>query len=147
MLGGNAPCASEGRLETTAETGAVNRGNNRHPEPLQPRKHFLTGVARLLRLFRGLEFQKLLDVGAGDEIVALARDQNRRRDRGVALDVIEDSAHLFGEAQAQRVDGSARHIERENRHASVARNHESRHAKSLSARPSRVPSHPRHRRS
>src|SRR4051794_35410021 len=121
MLGCYAPRASECSLETTTQTGTIDSGNDRHPQPLESREQLLASVARLLCFLGSLELEKLLDIRAGNEVVRFPGDQYRTDDRCVAIDLVEQDAHLLGEAEAERVDGRTGNIERNHRNAGVAR--------------------------
>ena len=86
VVGGDPVVAGEGQLQAAAETGAVDRRDDRLGQGLDPAHHLLSLEAQPLRLGLGGERGELLDVGAGDEGVGLAGDEHdgadRRRRRG-----------------------------------------------------------------
>ena len=69
----DAIAAGERDLETAAEAGAVNRGDDGDAQRLQPVEQVLADAADALRVGRRPELEELLDVGAGDEAVRVCR--------------------------------------------------------------------------
>ena len=76
MIGRDAVVAGERQLEPAAETGAVDRRDDRLGQRLDPAHHLLALEAQPLGLGLGGERGELLDVGAGDEGVGLAGDEH-----------------------------------------------------------------------
>ena len=78
MIGGDPVVTGQRELEPAAQTGAVNRRDDRLGQRLDPAHHLLSLEAQPLGLDLGGERGELLDVGAGDEGVGLAGDQHHR---------------------------------------------------------------------
>ncbi len=79
MVGGNPIVAGERQLESAAETGTVDGGDDRLVGGLDPAYRLLSLEAQpLSRVLTG-EGGELLDICAGDEVVGLSRDQNDAR--------------------------------------------------------------------
>ena len=73
MVGGDAIAARQRHLEPAAETRAVNRGDDRHAQRLEPREQRLAAADQRFRLGGAREGEELVDVGAGDPGVGLSR--------------------------------------------------------------------------
>src|SRR6185436_19094576 len=86
MIRRNAVSAGERRFEPAAEARAVNRRHDRNAQVLDGVEEHLTVATQPLGVARGLQLQKLLDVGAGDPDIGLAADEYRAVDGGVALE-------------------------------------------------------------
>src|SRR5688500_12539258 len=86
MIGSDAPGARHRRLEAAPQAGAMNRRDHRGAELLQAVQQRLPVERQSLRVIGRANLQKLLDVGAGDEGVGLAAQQNRRVNRGITLE-------------------------------------------------------------
>ena len=82
VVGGDAVVTGERELETGSEAGAVDGGDDGRRKGVSTRlTHLLALEAEPLgRALRG-ERGELLDVGARDEVVGLARDEDGRADR------------------------------------------------------------------
>ena len=115
MVGGDAVGAGERELEAAAETGAVDRGDDRLGQGLDPAHHLLPLEAQPLRFGLGGERGELLDVGAGDEGVGLARDQHHRADLGVVAEPDEQRLELDLDRGVELVDRLAGQVEGDDR--------------------------------
>jgi hypothetical protein len=113
MVGGDAVVTGERELETGAEAGTVNRGHHRPGQGLDPADHLLAFEAHPLGGGLGGERGELVDVGAGDEAVGLARDQHRRADGGVVPQPDQQGLELHPDRVAELVDRLAGKIERD----------------------------------
>ena len=111
MIGGDAIRAGEGELETAAETGAVDRRDDRLGQGLDPAHHLLPFEAQALRFGLSGERGELLDVRAGDEGVGLPRDQHHRADLGIVADPDEQRLELDLHRGVELVDRLAGQVE------------------------------------
>ena len=117
MIGGDAIPTRERRLESSAEAGAVDCGDDRNPEVLDGVEQHLTIATQSFRIGCCLEGEKLLDVGAGDPDVGLAADENRGLDGRVALEATDQRHELVLYRAIELVHRLVRQIERDDRDA------------------------------
>jgi hypothetical protein len=127
MIGGDTIVARERQLEAAAQAGAVDRGDDRLGQRLHPAHHLLPLEAQPLRRALGSEPRELLDVGTGDEVVGLARDEHRGPDGRVVPQPDEQRLELHLDRVAQLVDRLAGEIESDDRDAVFHRRRERRH--------------------
>ena len=111
MVGRHPVVAGERQLEPGAEAGAVNRRDDRGGQGLDPADHLLPLEAEPLGRGLGGERGELVDVGAGDEAVGLARDQHCGADGRVVPQADEQRFELYLDRVAQLVDGLAGRVE------------------------------------
>ena len=75
VIGGDAVVAREREFESAAEAGAVNSDGDRLGKAGHAIQHVLTVGRQAFRFGGRAECDKLLDVGAGDEVVGLAGEK------------------------------------------------------------------------
>src|SRR5687767_2285450 len=86
VIGSDAPGARHRRLEAAPQAGAMNRRHHRRAELLQAVEQRLPVERQPLRVLGRANLQKLLDVGAGDEGIGLAAQQDRPVNRCITLE-------------------------------------------------------------
>src|SRR5947209_4932244 len=89
VMGGHAVTAGEGELEPAAEASAVNPGGDRFGEARHPAQHVLALGREPLGFRGGGEPDELLDIGPGDEVVGLPREEGDGPYGGVLLQRLE----------------------------------------------------------
>ncbi len=89
MIGRHAVPASEGELEPAAEARAVDPDGDRLGEARHPAQHFLALGREPLGFRGGGEPDELLDVGPGDEVFGLPREEGDGPHGGVVLQRVE----------------------------------------------------------
>ncbi len=94
VVGSDAIMAGERQLEAAAETGAVDGRDHRFGEGLDAAHQLLALEAQSLRRGACRERRELVDVGAGDEGVRLARDEHGGPDRGFVAESDEQRLEL-----------------------------------------------------
>ena len=115
MVGGDSVVTGEDQLEPAAETGPVNRGDDRLGQRLDPARELLALEAQPLRRRARRKRGELLDIGAGDERVGLARDEDRRPDRCVVAELDEQCLELHLRGRGELVHGLAGQVEGDDR--------------------------------
>src|ERR1700694_5908203 len=115
MIRSDAISAGERGLEPAAEAGAVNRGDDRNAQALDGIEKHLTIATQPLRVRRGPQLLKLLDVGTGNPDVGLAADEHRRVHRGVALQSRHERHELVLHGAIQLVHRLVRQVEGDDR--------------------------------
>ena len=103
----------ERELEPTAETGALDRDDERDTSRLDPPHHRVPEGARLRGIVGAPKGEELIDVGAGDEGPRLPADEHRRADRLVLLEQREISGELLDHRRGELVDRFPREVEGE----------------------------------
>ena len=115
VVGRDAPCAGQGRFESAAEARAVYGGDNGCAKGFEPVEQRVTLATHRFRLRGGLPFEELLDVGAGDERVRLATDQDSGADGRVGLELLKERDEVVLDAAGDDVDRLAGRINRDDR--------------------------------
>jgi hypothetical protein len=127
MIGGNPVMTGERQLETTAEAGAVNGGDDRLVEGLDPADRLLALEAQPLGGVLVGQPGELLDIGAGDEVVGLTRDEHHCPDSGIIPEGDEHGFQLDSNRRGELVDRLAREVEGDDGDLAFAGNSERAH--------------------
>jgi hypothetical protein len=109
--------AREHRLEPAADARAVDGGDHRHRQRLEPRQDRLARARQRLTLERAPDLREVLDVGAGDEVVRLGARQHDRLHVAARRELREQPVQLGHQRLAERVDLLAGDVDREHEHA------------------------------
>jgi hypothetical protein len=80
VIGRDAPCTRERRLESTAQTRTVNRRDHRRAQVLEAIEQRVSLTTGGFRLGRCLPLEELFDISAGNERVGLSADEHRGTD-------------------------------------------------------------------
>ena len=111
MVGGNAIVARQRELESAAEAGTVDGGNDRLVGGLDPAYRLLSLEAQpLSRVLTG-EGGELLDICTGDEAVGLSRDQNDRAGADIIAEPNQQGLDLDPDCRGELVDRLAGQVE------------------------------------
>ena len=113
VIGRDAPVTGEGELVATAEAGAMDRGDDRLGRRGDTVHQVLRPPAQQRRLFRGADPGELLDVGAGDEAVFLAGDEDDPAHVGIGPDPGDQGVELGRNRGGQGVHRCPGNIQRD----------------------------------
>jgi hypothetical protein len=111
MIGGDPIVAREGELEAPAETRAVDADGDGLREARHPVEHVLAVGREPFRLGRRTELRELLDVGTGDEVVGLPREERDGTDARVLLQRLEAADELLLDRARDGIDRRALPVE------------------------------------
>ena len=90
----------------------MNGHHDRLPERLDPVDERMGRAARRLGIGGRCEGDELIDIGAGDEVVALPRPEDHRSDRGIGAQRLEAAPELGAVGVTEGVDRLAGHVQR-----------------------------------
>src|SRR5687767_3850963 len=111
MVRTNPVVAGERQLESSAETGSVDRRHDWHPRLRDEVQQPLAKTAGVFRVLLDLEPEELLDVRAGDEDLGFAAREHDRIHRAVALHLQQDALELGPQRSINLVDRIAGLVE------------------------------------
>jgi hypothetical protein len=117
VIRGDAVAAGERGLETRAEAGAVDRGDDRNAQRVEAREQRLAAAAQRFGIGRAHDREELVDVRAGDPRVGLPREEHHAAQRRIRLDAPEELAELRAQGGGDLVHGLAGKIDRDERDA------------------------------
>ena len=119
MVRGHAVVARKRELEPTAETGSMDSDRDRLGEARDTLEHLLAIGREALRLCGRAERDEFFDVGAGDEVIRLAREECDGAHARIVGERGETGEKLVLHRAGNDVDGLAFEIERDGRDAVV----------------------------
>ena len=117
VIGAHSIPTGERQLDPAAETGPVNRCDDRNAQQLEAAQHPLSHLTD--RFSRGgrLERGELLDVGTGDEALRLPGDQHHSLNEWIVLGSTEDVFEFAGQRWTERIDRGVRRVDRDDEDA------------------------------
>ena len=111
VIGRDPIVASEGELETAAETGPVDPRGDRLWKAGHALEHLLPFGRETLSFGRGRERDEFFDVRTGNERVGLPGKERHRLDRAVALERFQRGEEIVLNRAGDLVDGLALQID------------------------------------
>src|SRR5438552_1287615 len=115
VIGRHPVMARQGELEAAAQAGPVDADGDRLREARHALQQLLTVRDEALGFGGARERDELLDVGARDEVVRLAREERHGPHRALALERFERREEVGFQRARDLVDRFALHVERDDR--------------------------------
>ena len=115
VIGRHPVMARQGELEAAAQAGPVDADGDRLREARHALQQLLTVRDEALGFGGARERDELLDVGARDEVVRLAREERHGPHRALALERFERREEVGFQRARDFVDRFALHVERDDR--------------------------------
>ena len=88
IVGANPAVTGQRQLKPAAQTGTVDRGNDRDRQTVDLRHHLLALTRQLFGFQSALRPGDHVDIRAGDKVIRLGRDKDQTTNRFVVADLL-----------------------------------------------------------